>query len=132
MLAIVGVLVFYLLARDLFGNAAAAICTFLWVTSPMVIAYVSYPLGHGPEITFTLLAFYATVRWARTGRMRWAFPAGLCAGFMPLIRPTAVLEWPASGGPRSAGQSGDCARCLPGGCSRSPPCGRGTWPPWVP
>ncbi len=94
-LAMLGVIGFYLLARDLFGNAAAAICTFIWVTSPMVLAYVSYPLGHSPEITFTLWAFYATARWARTGRLGWAWAAGFCGGFMPLIRATTVLIWPA-------------------------------------
>lgn len=93
-LAMLGVLAFFLLARDLFGAVAAAICTFVWVTSPMLLMYANYPLGHGPEIAFTVFAAAALVRWAKTGRARWALAAGFCAGFLPLIRPTTVLLWP--------------------------------------
>jgi hypothetical protein len=127
-LAMLGVLGFYLLARDLFGGTAGAICTFIWVTSPMVIAYVSYPLGHGPEIAFTIWAFYATARWARTGRLGWAWAAGFCGGFMPLIRATTVLIWPALAVlywvVRAEGAAAAPAAEEPDGDASRPPTGR--------
>ena len=94
-LGILGLLAFFLLARELFGNPAAAICTFVWAISPMFLPYAIVPLSHGAELTFVLLAFLFTARWARHPRQGWAFGAGFCAGFAVLIRSTEVLSWPA-------------------------------------
>ncbi len=95
LLTIISALAMLLLTRELFGAAAAAICTFAWVTAPMHLMYMTYPLAHSADVAFTLLAFLFSTRWARSHRWGWALPAGLCAGFMPLIRPTSVIVWPA-------------------------------------
>jgi hypothetical protein len=86
---------FCLLAWQLFGPVAAAICSFVWLFSPMVPCYSNYLLTHSVDLMFVMLAFLAVVSWARHGGPRWAGVAGFAAGYLPLIRPANVLMWPA-------------------------------------
>ena len=94
-LAVVGAAAFFLLAWRLFNSAAAFICTTIWLSAPMVPAYMNYPLSHTTDVAAVLLAFLFTVVWAQTGRRWAAVAAGCCAGFLPAIRPANVLLWPA-------------------------------------
>jgi hypothetical protein len=95
-LAVIGLIAFFLLAWDLFDPAIAAICTFIWAFCPALLYYSQYPLGHGAELCIIPLAMMFTVRWGRTGLVAFAIAAGLCVGFMPLVRPTTALIWPAA------------------------------------
>ncbi|MEI6084184.1 MAG: hypothetical protein WCS70_07775 [Verrucomicrobiota bacterium] len=94
-LAVISAAAFFLLAWRLFNSTVACIATTLWLFSPMVPAYLNYPLSHTADVTLVLLAFLFTVVWAQTGRGWTAVAAGLCAGFLPAIRPVNVLLWPA-------------------------------------
>ena len=94
-LAVISAVAFFLLAWRLFNSPVAFICTTLWLSAPMVPAYLSYPLSHCADVTVALLAFLFTVVWAQTGRRWAAVIAGCCAGFLPAIRPVNVLLWPA-------------------------------------
>jgi len=94
-LAVISAVAFFLLAWRLFNSPVAFICTTLWLSAPMVPAYLNYPLSHCADVTVTLLAFLFIVVWAQTGRRWAAVAAGCCAGFLPAIRPANVLLWPA-------------------------------------
>jgi len=94
-LGIVGAAAFYGLAWQLLGTVAAAVCTWIWLFSPILLFYVGYPLSHSADITFVLLSFVLCIAWARTRWTALAAAGGFCAGFLVLIRPMSILVWPA-------------------------------------
>jgi 4-amino-4-deoxy-L-arabinose transferase-like glycosyltransferase len=92
--ALVAAVVFCLLATELFNLTAAYICAAVWLLSPMLASYCGYPLTHSTDIAFVVVAFYLFALWGRKGGWILAAAAGLCAGYLPLIRPADVLLWP--------------------------------------
>jgi hypothetical protein len=94
--AVVGAAAFFLLALLLFGPAGATACTALWLFSPILAFYVAYPLSHSADVTFVLLTMLLAAAWGRWGWTVFALLAGACAGFLPAVRPTSVLVWPAA------------------------------------
>lgn len=94
-LAIVGALAFLLLAATLFDWGAAVVCTCFWLFSPLLVFYSAYPLSHCADITFVILAMLLASWWGRRRSVLAAFAAGVVVGFLPAIRPTSILIWPA-------------------------------------
>jgi hypothetical protein len=95
LLAWLSVLLIYLLAKDLSDSLVASVVAFLYAFAPMTLFYQNYPLAHCSEVTFTIAAAWAGVRWGMTRKIGWAALCGFCIGFLPLIRPTTALYWPA-------------------------------------
>ncbi|HEY8665252.1 MAG TPA: glycosyltransferase family 39 protein, partial [Tepidisphaeraceae bacterium] len=92
---VIAAIAIFLIGLELFNSMAAFICLFLWAFSPMTPAYNAYPLAHCSEVMMTALAILFAIRWGKTGRLCFAGLMGFCMGFMPLIRATTILIWPA-------------------------------------
>jgi 4-amino-4-deoxy-L-arabinose transferase-like glycosyltransferase len=90
-LSIVGAVVCFLWARDLFGQASGVLAMGLWCFSPTV-------LGHAQLITpdiggtaLGLAAMYCFWRWLRAPSWYAAYVAGTVLGFAELTKTTLIL-----------------------------------------
>jgi hypothetical protein len=85
------------LCASLLGTALqAALATFVYALATGVWMTASQGLWqHGPVCLVTLVLIYALLRAERAAapraRLAWLVLAGACAGFLPVIRPTALL-----------------------------------------
>lgn len=102
LLAAVSVALFLLCAREIANPVQAAIATIVYALATSIWSIGSQALWqHGPVNLFVLAMVYALLR-ASSARdsahvTAWLVAAGVCAGFLPVIRPTAAL-FSAAGG----------------------------------
>jgi hypothetical protein len=93
--AALSVALFVLCAREFAGPAATAIAAAAYAFGTAMWSTASQALWqHGPLNAFVLAMTYALFRALRTSeraQTRWLAVAGLCAGLLPVIRPTAAL-----------------------------------------
>ena len=87
LLAGLNILLAYSLLRKLYNRHTARIATLLLCTSPWYIFMGMNYMTHMLTLTCALLAALAVIRSRQTGKVIWAFAAGLAAGFVTLIRP---------------------------------------------
>jgi hypothetical protein len=102
-IAALSVGLFFACAREIGNAAQAGIATVTYALATSMWSTGSQALWqHGPVDLFVLGMTYAIFRAVRarehatgpfswTAATRWLIYAGLCAGFLPVIRPTAVL-----------------------------------------
>jgi len=95
--AILGAAAFWLLALRLFGAFPALVCSSIWLTAPCTLPYGIYPLTHSTDWSLTVLAVLLAMRCAEACRPTQALALGLLLGFLPCVRPTNILVWPAVG-----------------------------------
>ncbi len=96
LVAAVSVGVFFLCARKIADPKRAVIATAVYALATSIWSIASQVLcQHGPVNLFVLAMTYAllqaTSARAPVNRSRWVIAAGLLAGFLPVIRPTAIL-----------------------------------------
>jgi hypothetical protein len=87
LLAGLNVLLTYSLLRELYNRHTARIAILLLCTSPWYIFMGINFMTHMLTLTCALLAALAVIRSRRTGKVIWAFGAGIACGFVTLIRP---------------------------------------------
>jgi hypothetical protein len=95
-LAALSVGLLLLCAREIGGPAQAATATVVYALATSIWTIGSQALWqHGPVNLFVLAMAYALFRANRapdsTRCSRWLLAAGVCAGLLPVMRPTAVL-----------------------------------------
>lgn len=87
LLAGLNVLLAYSLLRELYDRHIARITILLLCASPWYIFMGMNFMTHMLTLTCFLLSALAVIRSRQTGKVIWAFAAGLAAGFVTLIRP---------------------------------------------
>jgi hypothetical protein len=95
-LAALSVALFLLCARQIGNFAQAAIATAVYALATSMWSTGSQALWqHGPVNILLLAMFFALVRAvrarARANVSWWLAGAGICAGLLPVVRPTAIL-----------------------------------------
>jgi 4-amino-4-deoxy-L-arabinose transferase-like glycosyltransferase len=92
LLAPTGVVLAYLLARELFGDGrVGAVAAWLFAASPLVIVSTGQVLAYLPSTVLLELAALTAVRGARSGR-RWTLAScGLAFGLLVTVRPYDAL-----------------------------------------
>ena len=87
LLAGLNILLAYSLLRELYDRRIAQIAVLLLCVSPWYIFMGMNFMTHMLTLTCALLAALAVIRSRQTGKVVWAFAAGMAAGFVTLIRP---------------------------------------------
>ncbi len=95
-IAALSVLLFFLCACELAATIPAAIATVVFAFATSMWSIGSQALWqHGPVNLLVIALVYALVRAGRTRETlactAWIAAAGVCAGLLPVIRPTAAL-----------------------------------------
>ena len=91
-LAMLTVLLFYLLARDLYGRSTGLWAILLLATSPFFLFMSGSLMLHTAELFWVVLAMWAWLRAVQLPSWRWLVLAGLALGMLFLTRQvTAVL-----------------------------------------
>ncbi|MEM9366813.1 MAG: glycosyltransferase family 39 protein [Planctomycetota bacterium] len=93
-LSLLGALVSYAWARDLFGPSAGLLATTLWCFSPMLLAYASMIAPDAHAASLGLASCYAFWRWLRDPTWRRAVAAGFLLGLAELSKTTLVVFVP--------------------------------------
>jgi hypothetical protein len=102
LVAAIAAALFFACARELGSLAPATVATAVFALGTSMWSIGSQALWqHGPVNLVVLAMFYVICRAARArepaARARWLAAAGLCAGLLPVIRPTAVIFAAAAG-----------------------------------
>jgi hypothetical protein len=95
LVAALSVALVFLCAREIAGIGGAAAATAAYAFGTSMWSTASQALWqHGPVNAFTAAMIFALFRAGRAtaaAQTRWLAAAGICAGLLPVIRPTAVL-----------------------------------------
>ena len=86
-LAGIDVLLVYLLLGELYSRRVTRVSVLLLCSSPWFILLAMSYMTHTVTLTFGLMAMLGVARARRTGRLRWAWIAGMGVGGCSLVRP---------------------------------------------
>ena len=67
------ILIFYLVAKEMFGKNIAILSSILFATSPLIVANARFPYHTSPIPFFVISLFYFTYKWLKGGSV-WIFP----------------------------------------------------------
>lgn len=97
MMAFVGVLavaLIYYLSRAWFGKEAAALTSFVYATSPAVVAYSRSSWNPNPAPFFSMLAILGLFKSLQTKNFRWLILTGIALAFAVQMHYLALLMLP--------------------------------------
>ncbi len=95
--AILGAIICYLWASELYGPRAGLASLALWCFSPEVLAQAQLITADAPAASFGVLAGYCFSRWVREARRGSAITAGVSLGLALLVKTTWLILfviWP--------------------------------------
>jgi uncharacterized protein (TIGR03663 family) len=90
------VLLSFAIARLAGGNAGGVAALFTAV-SPALVYYSRYYIAEVPLAACSAGLIFCTLKYGQRPELRWAVPAGVCAGLMYATKETAVLVFVAMG-----------------------------------
>lgn len=67
------VLIFYLVAREMFGKNIAILSTILYATAPLIVLNARVPYHTSPIPFFVIILFYLVYKWVKDKKV-WLFP----------------------------------------------------------
>lgn len=97
-ISLLGGLVAYVWARDLYGHAGGLISLVLWCFSPNLLTHAELVTPDAAAATFGLLAGYSFWKWLKQPGFVRALAAGACLGLAELSKMSWVIlfgVWPA-------------------------------------
>jgi dolichyl-phosphate-mannose-protein mannosyltransferase len=95
--SVLGAIVCFSWARDLYGTRAGILACFLWTTSPTVLGHASLLTPDAHAASLGLLASYVYWKWLRLPRTSTAIWSGIALGIAQLAKTTFVIlfvVWP--------------------------------------
>ncbi len=92
--SLLGILVCYFFASELFGIRAGLIAALLQATNPFDIIYSTHLFPDVPVSLITATALWAWIRFLRMGGARNAILVGICFGLGYLWRETILMDIP--------------------------------------
>lgn len=92
--SMLGALVCFWWARDLFGSVAGVVACGFWCFSPMFLAHSSYLVPDAHATAIGLAACFAFWRWLKRPSWCQALITGVILGFAELSKTTMVLFYP--------------------------------------
>ena len=76
----------YLVGKKLYGRETGFLAALFFAVIPAIVMFNRQALGENGIIFFTLIAFYAALRYLDGGKRRWLFTAAVCAGLASLCK----------------------------------------------
>lgn len=92
--SILGAIICFAWARDLFGNASGLMAAALWCFSPMILGHASMIAPDAHATALGLAACYTFWRWLEKPTWEQAVLTGIVLGFAELSKTTLILFYP--------------------------------------
>jgi hypothetical protein len=89
--SLVGMVVCYLWARDLYGGWAGVMAAVLWSVSPFVLGFGAILTPDVPSAAMGALSLYTFTRWLRTPGWTGSIVAGISLGLAELTKSTWII-----------------------------------------
>jgi len=90
-LGAVGVLLAFVLIRQLYDGRLASLVAVLMATSPWYVFSAMSLMSQTSALVLAIGATLATLKLRSSGRVRWVVPAGVCIGLVSISRPLEGL-----------------------------------------
>ncbi len=92
--SLLGAVVCYSWAKDLFGSWSGLLAITLWCLSPSILAYGQMVTADTAAASFGIMAAYCFARWMRQRRFTAAYVAGCTLGLAALTKLTWIILFP--------------------------------------
>ncbi|HUG70870.1 MAG TPA: phospholipid carrier-dependent glycosyltransferase [Pirellulaceae bacterium] len=89
--SLLGAVISFIWAKQLFGPGAGVLSTLLWCICPNLLAYGSLIVPDAAATAFGLAAVYTFWRWMRCASWDWALVGGVTLGLAQLCKTTWIL-----------------------------------------